>query len=213
MDQNKINIIEFDKRKSPVTQLAKMIEEAFKIFKGAELLIVNRKAKGDFFEVIAESLYEYEKGVVLIERFFRKKHCSQKGMEYKKISDSDKDIIKEFSEFSKQVPEVSTLSEEEKDDYTNKLNEYTEKIKNINPEVAILDTFQYKKFSLVEFDLIDDKTLEITSNLYAGFSINFLTAMSWASLEDVSIALTTVEHKDYIDLIIVPILINKNSEN
>lgn len=211
MDQSRINIIEFDKRKSPITQLAEMIEEAFNIFKGADLLIVNRRVKGDFFDVIAESLYEYEKGVVLLERFFRKEKCKQKGMEFKEISQEDKDIIREFTKFSQSMPEISGLSDDEKDEYTDKLNDYTEKIKNIEPESATLNAFQYKNLSLAEFDLTDEDTLKVMSHLYAGFGLNFLTSMSWASLEDVGIALTTVEHKDYIDLLIIPII--QNSEN
>ena len=56
--ESRLNIIEFDKRKSPVVQVASRIREAFNIFKGADLLIVNRKIKGDFFEIMADSLYE-----------------------------------------------------------------------------------------------------------------------------------------------------------
>ena len=41
--------------------------------------------------------------------------------------------------------------------------------------------------------------------------LNFLMTMSWSSLEEVGIALTTVEHPDYIDLILIPV--KQNDEN
>ena len=203
--ENRINIIQFDKRKSPVVQVADRIEEAFKIFKGADLLIVNRKVKGDFFEVMAESLYEYNKGVVLLERFYKKDKCKQKGMQVEQISQENKDLIREFTQFSHSIPKAATLTKEERNDYSAKIKDYTDKIQNIKPEKTILKTYQYKNFSLAEFDLIDEKTLKVMSNLYASMGLNFLTSMSWATLEDVGIALTTVEHKDYIDLILIPV--------
>lgn len=203
--ENRVNIIQFDKRKSPVVQVADRIEEAFKIFKGADLLIVNRKVKGDFFEVMAESLYEYNKGVVLLERFYKKDKCKQKGMQVEQISQENKDLIREFTQFSHSIPKATTLTEEERNDYSAKIKDYTDKIQNIKPEKTILKTYQYKNFSLAEFDLIDEETLKVISNLYAGMGLNFLTSMSWATLEDVGIALTTVEHKDYIDLILIPV--------
>lgn len=206
--ESRLNIIEFDKRKSPVVQVASRIREAFNIFKGADLLIVNRKIKGDFFEIMADSLYEYRKGVVLLERFYKKDKCNPKGMQVEGLSEENKNLVKEFTEFSSSIPEVATLSEEDREFYTNKVNEYTSKIRDIKPEKTILKTYQYKKFDLAEFDLLEDSVLESMSNLYAGLGLNFLTAMSWASLEDVSIALTTVEQKDYVDLVLVPVKIN-----
>lgn len=211
MENNKINIIEFDKRKSPVTQIAERILEAFNIFKGADLLIVNRRIKGDFIEVMAESLYEYQKGVVLLERFYKRDKCNPRGMQVEEISQENKDLLKEFTEFSRSIPSASTLTEEERNNYTSKIEEYSKRIEEIKPEKTILKSYQYKKFALAEFDLVEDETLQVMSNLYAGLGINFLTTMSWSSLEDVGVALTTVEHKDYIDLILIPV--KQNDEN
>lgn len=202
---NKINIIEFDKRKSPVVQIAARIEEAFNIFKGADLLIVNRRMKGDFFEVMAESMYEYNKGVVLLERFFKKSKCMKKGMKMEELSEDSKDLIKEFTHFSQSLPKSATLTEEERNEYTSKIEDYTKRIKEIKPEEVILQAYQYKKMSLSEFDLIEQETLSVMSNLYAGLGLNLLMGLSWSSLEDVSIALTTVEYRDYIDLILIPV--------
>lgn len=211
MEDNKVNIIEFDKRKSPVTQIADRIEEAFKLFKNAELLIINRSVNGDFVEVMGESLFEYQKGVVLLERFYKKSKCRQKGIEVKEISEDNKKIIREFTELSKTIPDTHTLTEEEKEEYTKKVEYYAEKVKNIKPERTILKTHRYKNYTLAEFDLIDEEALKVMSNLYAGLGVNFLTSMSWSSLSTVSIALTTVEHNDYIDLILIPV--KQNDEN
>lgn len=209
--ENRINIFEFDKRKSPVSQVAERIEEAFNIFKGADLLIVNRRANGDFIGVMGESLFEYQKGVVLLERFYKKDKCNQKGTEVEEISQENKDLIREFTQFSRNIPKAATLTEEERDKYTSKIEDYTHKINNIKTEKVILKTYQYKRKILTEFDLIEEETLKVLSNLYAGMGLNFLMTMSWSSLEEVGIALTTVEHPDYIDLILIPV--KQNDEN
>ena len=65
--ENRINIFEFDKRKSPVSQVAERIEEAFNIFKGADLLIVNRRANGDFIKKTSVS-----KKAQKLKKFLRK---------------------------------------------------------------------------------------------------------------------------------------------
>lgn len=209
--ENRINILEFDKRKSPVSQVAERIREAFNIFRGADLLIVNRRVNGDFIGVMGESLFEYKKGVVLLERFYKKDKCKQKGTEVEEISQENKDLIREFTQFSKNIPKAATLTEEERDGYTSKIEDYTQKINNIKTEKVILKTYQYKRKILTEFDSIEEKTLEVLSNLYAGMGLNFLMTMSWSSLEEVSIALTTVEHPDYVDLILIPV--KQNDEN
>lgn len=203
--ENRVNIIELDESKALIDQVAERIEESFKIFKGADLLIINRRLKGDFIEVMAESLYEYKKGVILLERFFRKNSCKPKGVEVEQISHDDKNLIRKFTEFSTSMPSAATLTEEEMKEYTDKLNDFTEKISNIRPEKTILKTYRYKNLMLDEFDSVEDDVLKIMSNMYAGMGLNFLAATTWASLQNTSIALTTIEHKDYIDLVIIPI--------
>lgn len=203
--ENKVNIITLDETKPLIEQVAERIEESFKVFKNSDLLIANRRLKGDFIEIMAESLFEYKKGVVLLERFFRKNKCKPKGMEIEQIAPEDKELITEFTQFSTSIPNAATLTEEEMNGYTEKINSYSEKINNIKPEKVILKTYRYDRFMLEEFDLIGDDVLKIMSTMYAGLGLNFLTATMWATLNNASLALTSIEHKDYIDLVLIPI--------
>lgn len=212
MKNQKIQVTEFNNDESFLDQIARLVLDSMIKMKGGKFLIIDRQRKGDFFSVFSDALFDYDAGIVLIERFFRREKCKLKGEKVKTFSDEDKKIIAEFETFSSAIPKAATLSEEERAEYTNKVNLYLDKINTMKPDITVLDSYAYKKYILTEFDNIDDETLDKMSSLYGAFCTNFITALTWAPLQGLSIGITTIEYEDYIDMVLMPIKI-ENEEN
>lgn len=204
---NDTKIYEIKSDEETLKNISKAIFEALIFLKNKNLLITNRSVNSFFINTFADSMYAYQKGIVLIERLFKKDKCKQKGEKYKTISEEEKNLIREFTDFSNKIPELNTLSELEKSVYSNKINEYDEKINNISPKLQTLDTFKFCELSLAELDLIDDETLKNISDIYSSFSISFLSALTWTMPTDINYGIKTMEYDDYIDLILIPIKI------
>lgn len=190
-------------------RLAEQIENLFKKYEEDnlldELLVVDRTLDTSFFEIYSDSTFHYQKGVVLVERFFKKDKCKKKGFKYKSFKDEDKELIKEFEIFSKSIPNVENLSEEEISKYNLTINEYRDKIRDLKPDITVLKTYEYSDYKLKELKLIDEVQRHIISKLYSEFAIVTFSSLMWSALDEIDILIKTIEYDDYIDLIVFPI--------
>ena len=202
---NDIKIINFDKNANPVDKVSEMVIECFDKLKGMDLLVMDRKFNGNYLSVFAESLYTYEKGVVLLERFFKKDKCKQIGQEYKTFSDEDRKVLSEFNEFAHNIPSSVTTTEKEREEYYSKLSDFEKEIENIKPQSNVLDVYKYDNSNLILFDNFEDKDLKNMSDSYSSFGISILTTLTWGGIDGVAFGITTIDNDDYVDLIMIPI--------
>lgn len=213
MNKEKISILELTNEDDFLKQLKELVLKSLKQMKGNELLIINRQLKGGFYSIFRDAFYDYQKGVILLERFFKKQKCSKKEEGVKTFSEKDKALLQEFNEFSKSIPNVVDLTLEEREEYTEKINKYLVEINQMSPEILTYDYFSYKSNLLMEFDDIEDEVLENISGLLTGMSTYLMSALTWISLSSTAVGITTIEYADYVDMVLMPILTTKNGEN
>lgn len=204
MNENRPKIIT-SAENNPAEKIAEVIKKGFKLFEKENFLIVSRGSGDSYFKILRDSLFDYVEGVVLLERFFKKDKCTQKGEKYKTLSEKDKKTIRDFEELATNIPSASELNNEEIKKYTDKINEYNEKMFEIKPELRVYDTFKYQDINLVEFDLIPDEEKEIMCSMYADYALTFLSFITWSPVTESSYMITTIEYSDYVDLILMPI--------
>lgn len=209
MNSQKVNVTELKDGDNLFDQISKLILDSMNKMIGGEFLVVDRQIKGDFFSIFSDSLFDYDAGIILLERFFKRDKCKLKGEKVKTFTDDDKKIISEFELFSNSIPKAAVLTESERQGYTDKINEYLSKIKEMTPDIRTIESYSYKRYALAEFENIDKDTLEKMSQIYAAFCINMISALTWSSLQSVSIGVTTIEYDDYIDMILTPIRMEK----
>lgn len=203
MEFEKLNIINSDG--DCFAKISETLKTAVNKFSEDGFLIANRKG-GTFFNTFANSMFEYNSGVLMLERFYKKEKCSKENKMCKTFSDEDKKLMKEFSEFTKSIPTASELSKNEREKYTDRIGDYRIKISAIKEDVAVIETYMYKNILLLELsDLEKSEMIEGLIGTYTAFCFSFFSAMSWSNLEDVSVAISVIENEDYIDLIIFPI--------
>lgn len=199
-----IKIIEFNDDNF-IDNISESILKALFFLKNKSLLITNRNIGLGFIDSFADSLYTYNRGVVLIERLFKKDKCKQKGEQYSVISSEDKDIVDEFVKFSSNIPEISSLTPYEKDEYIKNIHQYESKISSITPKVKVLDVYKYDNLSLVELDLMTDEDLSTLSLIYSNFYCSIFPYLTWGSVQELSIAIKSIDCGDFIDLVLIPI--------
>lgn len=181
------------------------ILKVFEKFLNEDLLVVNRSLDASYFNLFADSMFHYQTGVVLVERFFKKNKCRKKGTTHKSYKQKDIDLMNEFRKFTEDIPDVKDLSEEEVNKINIKINEYKSKISVIEADVSLLKTYQYDEYKLMEIHLLDKAYLQGISLLYAEFATVILSTSMWNSLKDIEIIVKTIEYDDYIDLIVFPV--------
>jgi len=203
--ENELNIVKFEDNENPIDKISELIKQCFDSLKGQDLLITNRRISGDYFSTFADSLYAYEKGIVLLERFFKKDKCKWIGQEYKEFSEKDKELLKEFEEFAHNIPTSIDTTQEERTKYSDKLEGYQGRIKNIAPKIGIINDYMYDDIRLILLDDVEDEGLKNLSNSYSSFGIAMLTTLTWGNINGLSFGITTINYDDYVDLILIPI--------
>lgn len=202
---NNVEIYNLKENDNAIDKLSEMTYKFFEKFKGKSLLVANRYVNLNFIDVFGDSLYNYERGIILLERFFKKDKCKQKGQKYKTITEDEKKLIDEFANFSINIPKVEVLSEEEKEKYTKKIKEYDENIQKIQPKMQVLDVYKYGDLVLAEIDLMTEENLKTLCDMYALFGINTLLVLTWSNTQNTTLCLKTIEYADYVDLILIPL--------
>lgn len=185
--------------------LAIEISKVFEKFSKEDLLIINRGLDSSFFSVFSESLFHYKSGVILVERFYKKNKCKSKGIKHKTYKEADKKLMSDFQKFSNSLPNSHELSEEELEKYNKELSDFKKKVSDIEPELKVLNSYQYGDSKLIEFNSIDEGYREEISLMYSNFALNILSVSTWSSLSDVEIIVKTIEDDDYVDLIVFPV--------
>lgn len=205
MNSQKINVIKQDENGDFLKQVSNLILDGLHRMKDGDFLVIDRQRKGDFFSVFSDALFDYDNGIIIVERFFKREKCKNRGDRVKTFSESDKELLLQFQTFSNSIPKSSILSEQEKKEYEDKINEFVTEISKMKPDITAINAFAYKNYILSEFNNIDDDTLEKMSTLYAALCVNMLTALTWRTITDVSVGVTTIDRDDYIDMVFMPI--------
>lgn len=194
--------------------LVEKIKARFLEFKSKDMLICNRFRNPSFLNIFKDSLYTYNDGSILVERFFIKDKCVKYPFSYKKFKKEDIELMKEFENFSNNIPDIMSLTDDEARDYTDKINNYQDKINSMIPEIETMELFKHNNTVLMELQSIDDEVIEKLSHDAARLFIQLTNALTWEDLSDKGIITMGVPNENYIDMIITYVSNNEgNSEN
>lgn len=188
-----------------LSELTKLIKDSLDIFKGGEFLVTKRDSGFNYLNVFSEALYEYNKGIFLIERFFKKSKCTELDKKVRFLNKEDINYIKEFQDFTGSIPDIHTLTEEEVNEYNNKLNVYKENMAKMKSEVALVSTIHYDNNKLIDFNQFSDEEIKIMSENYTLMLAGLFAGLTHKNIEKTKIGISSVEHEDYIDIISYPI--------
>lgn len=188
-----------------VKNLSESIKEVMLELKEKDFFVTQRNAGTWFIQIFGDAIFTYDFGILLVERFYKGSKCNKKGKKVKTISDDDKKNIIEFTKLAKDIPNSSELSEEEQEKYLNTIKEYQDILKNVKPEIKVLEKHHYKDIPLASLSELTNEEIDIICESNASFACSFLMNMSWGSIfMQCGLILSTVESNDYIDLILIP---------
>lgn len=177
-----------------------------------EYCLFNRGMTTAFMDCFADALFTYIKGTVLVARFIKKSKCKSSVVDQKIYSDKDCDFIKEFKDFSENIPDVSTLTDNQKDEYTKKVNEYCEKVNQIKPEIKPVDILTFDNKILVPSEKIDDEFVEALAKQHSIFIRTYYDFLCWGVIGNAQLGLMKVDHNDFIDVIALPVFPDKEEK-
>lgn len=170
-------------------------------YKKKDMLIINRFGSPNFAEVFKDSLYAYENGTVLLERFYIKDNCESLDVERNVVSDEGKKLIDEFASYTDSIPPTSELTEEELNAHNDKINEYQESIKNIPMESTTINIFQKDNMQLLELSKSEDEFINRLAELVTSLYFSMINTLFWEPLDDKIIAITGIEYPGYVDVV------------
>lgn len=190
--------------------LRESIKAALISFRGRNNLTINRQLSNSFVHIFADSLYDYEKGVILLDRFYRESACQKIGVPIKDFSSEDKELIKDVKDELQSLLKGHVLGTGDKEGRQLRITELEDKLKGIIPSDTLLDAYVYDGLPLSKFDLYEDSQMDVLADVYAAFAVNTLLFMSFGTASYMDYMISSIDGDDYTDLIIVPI--KKESE-
>jgi hypothetical protein len=191
--------------------LKKDISERLKWFKNQEeeFCILDRITTFYFFNVFRDALYQYDPNAILCERLFLKEACKSVKVPVTKLTDTQREIVSDFLEFSNNIPKVEDLTKEQQTEITNKLNEYQNKIEiEVRPVKEERDAWIFDdastgiNYTVTPLKNIPDETLEYVATIIANFVISYFQTMSY-SITVQNLELRGVSNTGYIDIVAV----------
>lgn len=183
-------------------ELGKLIYSGLCELRGGNFYVSKRDMSFNFLHIFADSLYEYNKGILLLERFFKADKCEDSFKKIKYFNEEDIKKISDFKDFTSNIPNVTDLTEQEIEEVNLKINNYKNEMEGIKANYEIASIKKYESSELVEFDSIDDDTLKIISENLVIFVAGVLSGVSFTNIENLKLGISSVDHEDYIDVII-----------
>ncbi|MGL5715939.1 MAG: hypothetical protein ACRCX2_23185 [Paraclostridium sp.] len=207
-----INIISID-NENLYESLSEKLKERLLSFQGENMMVCSRVKNSSFLNIFKDSLYTYNDGSVLIERFYFKDKCKKYPFSHKKFKQEDQDIIKEFEDFSNNIPDINDLSDEEIELTTEKVNKYQEAIGRMIPEIATTEITTYDDNLLLDFDEFNEDMIDRMAKSGVRLFLELTNTLTWNNLEDTGLVVMGVPYTDYVDILLTYLYFdNKNIE-
>lgn len=199
------NIINYNE--NFLENLQGIIKNSFMLLKGDKnkYAIIQRNQTNKFIPIFGDAIFAYNKGMVLIERFYRVEKCSDEESKIKTLKEEDISLIKEFNAFSQNIPSSAHTTEEEKKEYEDKIKDYQDKISKIKPEIRVINKLHYGNTPLCELDDLSEEQIDNLSSMYSALCVAYTSSMSWNAMNKLSFIVISIDEKDYSDLLLVPV--------
>lgn len=188
--------------------LGEMIKIIKKFKETNELYAVRKDVGGNFMKIFKDSLFEYNDGIILLERFYKNKSLKYDMVNFPYMKDEDKELIKKLEDMSNSMPTTSEMEEEDVKRYSDEINKLCEDIKNIKPEykegsVKYIDSVFGKIIMKGLSEMSDDEILS-RCILAISLALSMYESIFLVDEFDEGVSIMSIENDDYVDLVIVP---------
>lgn len=198
-------------------KLADEIRAKLTELRTSDLRIVKKEDSGCFIRVFKDSLFEYNDGIILLERLYKPNCLNKKSVRYAYLEDKDKEALAELEKVSSSMPSISELSKEESSEYIDTVNDLCAKVSGIETKYGDLDLEYYDaSFGIVpvkSMTTLTDEEIAGRAVLSASFALSMYQSIF---LEDTfvdGISILGIEQNEYLDIVVVPYSNEKKEEN
>lgn len=186
-------------------KLKESIKKVLLEHKNGEYLVIDRGMAGNFYHIFADALYDYERGIILIERLFFEYNATPISVKYKTLSKENLEKAKSIRSKLREVLVKDISSSDGEMERQKEIDELSAQCKDITPEIATIEMYKYKNMPLNKLSLYKEEDIDVLSEIYASFAISATMFLGMQDLSQYEVNVSTIKHTDYIDLILVPI--------
>lgn len=187
-----------------IKQFSDMVTKEYKMLREeGDYYLTDRSFKFNFSKVFKEAVTSYSEEVFLVDRIFKGKAIKDSVRTFYKPSQEQEAIYKEFEAFSQ-----DKQKEEEMDasSYQQVLNDYMERLQQIQPEIVEVPVKVYMMHDEEEIMVHDmkdmpDKFLEVVATHSAGMVIGLFHGCNMIMNMPYRVDIMPIKYDDYIDII------------
>lgn len=176
--------------------------------KDLNLRVIRREYGASYYKVFKDSLFEYNDGIILLERLYKEKTVKYDMFEQAYMDDSDKELIKRLEEISKEVPSADKVSGEEGEKHLKEVQDLCETISNI--EVKYKDVaFEYidsaiAKIAVKPLSSLTDEEISARAILSSSLALTMYQSLFLADEFNQGLSILGIDQEEYIDMVLVP---------
>lgn len=192
----------FDKAVNEMVQIMNKFKET------NELHAVRKDLGGNFMRIFKDSLFEYNDGIILLERFYKDKHLKFDMVNFPYVKDEDKELIQQLEELSESMPATNEMNQEQIQEYSSKINQLCSDIKNIKPDyredqIKYIDTV-FGKIITKNLSEMNDEEILSRSLLAVSLALSMYESIFLIDEFHEGVSIMSIENDAYVDLVIVP---------
>lgn len=185
-----------------------LISKITKFREESDLRVIRKDLSGSFIRVFKDSLFEYNDGIILLERFYKPNTVKYEKYNYASMKEEDKELLLKLEEASNSIPPIDVLSEDKSAEYIDEINKLCNDVKNIKPEYkdVVMEYIEvpFGKIPLKSIKELSDNEIAGRSLLSASLALSIYQSIFLVDDFTEGLSLISVEHDEYIDLVIVP---------
>lgn len=176
--------------------------------KNPGLRVIRREYGTSYYKVFKDSLYEYNDGIILLERLYKENMVKYDMFEQAYMDDNDKELIQKLEDISKEVPEADKVSGEEGEKYLKEVQELCKDVSNI--EVKYKDvSFEYidsvlTKIAVKSIASLNDEEISARAALSSSLALTMYQSLFLADEFNQGLSVLGIDQGDYIDMVLVP---------
>lgn len=188
-------------------KLGDSIRKILEQYREKDYLVVNRQMIGSFYHIFADAIYNYETGIIIVERFFPIQNAEPINARYRTLNKQDAEKAKKIKEELRSIlaTDILGVDEEGKAKLQERINELSEESKNIVPDASALKMYKYKNLPLNRMALYNEGEIASLSQVYASFVMSATMFLGMQNPMDYELMVSTMDYDDYTDLIVIPI--------
>lgn len=181
-----------------------------------ELKTIIRDAGNGFYSVFKDSLFEYNDGIILLERLYKPTSVKYDSYSQSYLDEDDKALIRQLEEESLNTPSTSELTPEESDKKLKSIEELCKKVSNIKPKYKD-STIEYIETALAKIYLkslgsLSDNEIASRAVLSASLALTMYQSLFLVNEFEEGMSVLGIDQGEYLDIVVLPYSSETNKE-